>query len=130
MTAQNVNLYRMYTAGGGSDSDLYLLRLLFAANGTQFLAKTLILSNLKIINVKTAGVLVLIIAIIFIIVILATFFFFMRLSMFIFPTSQALDMEKTSLSSWKLVYHNMLSKQPLLPQIETISSLVIQLPIR
>ena len=108
------------------DSDLYLLRLLFGVNGTQLPLKTLILANLKNINVKTTGILIIIIAVVFIIVVFATFFFFLRLSLFIFPTSQALDMEKISLSSWKLVFHNMMSKQSIFPHIETLSSLVIQ----
>src|SRR5215216_2563679 len=93
---------------------------------TQLLFKALLPSNFKIVNVKTTGILILIIVAIFIIVVLATFFFLMRLSFFIFPTTQGLDIEKTSLSSWKLLSYDMLSKQPLFPHIETLSSLVIQ----
>ena len=45
---------------------------------------------------NTLGILILIIIAIFIIVVLATFFFHIRLSLFIFPTSQGFDIEKTS----------------------------------
>jgi uncharacterized protein YqfA (UPF0365 family) len=63
--------------------------------------------------VRTTGILILIIVAIFIIVVLATFFFLLRLSLFIFPTSQGLDFEKTLLSllSWKLLSNDLMSKQ-------------------
>jgi hypothetical protein len=63
--------------------------------------------------VKTTGILILIIVAIFIIVVLATFFFLFRVSLFIFPTSQGLDFEKTLLSSlsWNLLSNNLMSKQ-------------------
>ena len=48
------------------------------------LFKSLLLSNLRIINVKTTGILILIIVAIFIIVVLATFFFLLRISLFTF----------------------------------------------
>ena len=55
---------------------------------------------------KTTGILILIIVAIFIIVILATFFFLLRISLFTFPTSQGLDIEKNLVVSlpWRL-YH-------------------------
>jgi hypothetical protein len=54
--------------------------------------------------VKTTGILILTIVVIFIIVVLATFFFLLRLSLFIFPGSQGLDIEKSlavQSLSWK-----------------------------
>jgi hypothetical protein len=45
---------------------------------------------------KTIGILILIIVAVFVIVVLATFFFHIRLSLFIFPTLQGLDIEKAS----------------------------------
>jgi hypothetical protein len=75
---------------------------------------------------KTAGILIIIIAVVFIIVILATFFFFMRISLFIFPASQGPDIKKISLSSWPPISQGVLSKQPVFPQIGSLSSLVIQ----
>jgi hypothetical protein len=56
--------------------------------------------------VKTTGILILIIVAIFIIVVLATFFFLLRISLFTFPTSQGLDIEKNLVVSlsWRL-YH-------------------------
>ena len=70
------------------------------------LFKSLLLSNLRIINVKTIEILILIIVAIFIIVVLATFFFLLRISLFTFPTSQGLDIEKNLVVSlsWRL-YH-------------------------
>jgi hypothetical protein len=67
--------------------------------------------------VKTSGILILIIVAIFIIVVLATFFFLLRLSLFIFPTAEGLDIEKTlvvSSLSWKFLSHDVTSKQLLL----------------
>ena len=78
---------------------------------------------------KTTGILIIIIAVVFIIVILATFFFLMRLSLFIFPASQGLDMKKISLSSWPLISQGVLSKQPVLPQIGILSSVGNSTPI-
>ena len=55
---------------------------------------------------KTTGILILIIVAIFIIVVLATFYFLLRLSLFIFPSSQGLDIEKSlavQSLSWKLL---------------------------
>ena len=72
---------------------------------------------------KTAGILIIIIAVVFIIVILATFFFFMRISLFIFP--EGLDIKKISLSSWPPISQGVLSKQPVFPQIGSLSGLVI-----
>jgi len=62
---------------------------------------------------NTIGILILIIIAIFIIVVLATFFGLLRLFI-ISPTSQGLDIEKTTngmLSSSKLLSHDVLSKQ-------------------
>lgn len=70
-------------------------------------------SNLKVDNMKTVGILILIIIGIFIIVMLATFFGLLRLFI-IFPTSQGAELEKSSndlLTSWKFLLHDLISKQ-------------------
>ena len=131
--ASTINLLKLL--GISLDNLLCLLSLVKASPSWSTLGvKTLptcclnlyLLANFKIVNVKTTGILIIIIAVVFIIVILATFFFLMRLSLFIYPASQGLDIMKTSLSSWPLIIQGVLSKQPLFPHIETLSSLVIQ----
>jgi hypothetical protein len=103
---------------GSLDLKLFFDNILF---------ESLLLCNFGIINVNTIWILILIIVAIFIIVVLATFFFLLRISLFIFPTSNGLDIEKTLVisSSWKLLSHDVLPKQ-LLQYIETLSSVVTE----